>query len=77
MTAPAAPAWRLVRVSPHHRLWHLLRVGAPRTECGRQYRELAAHVALAEPLPAPRCSVCGPRVLALLAERLALPDGEP
>lgn len=71
MSVTAAPAWRLVRLSPAHPLWHLERVGAQRTECGRDWREPIRHT-LTEPLPTPRCTTCGPRMLGELAQQLPL-----
>jgi hypothetical protein len=59
----------LVRLSPAHPLWHLEIECAPTTYCGRDPREDAERRELAEPLPTPRCSVCGPRMEAALAKR--------
>ncbi len=59
--------FRLVRLSPAHPLWHLERVGAEQTECGRGWREPIRHT-LTEPLPTPRCTTCGPRMEAALQE---------
>ncbi len=73
MNAPAAAlvAWRLVRLSPAHPLWHLERVGAEQTECGRDWREPIRHT-LTEPLPTPRCTTCGPKMVGELAQQLTL-----
>lgn len=77
MSAPTTqPTFQLVRLSPAHPLWHLERIGANTTECGRLPREPIRHT-LTEPLPSPRCTTCGPQMLGKLAQQLALIEGEP
>src|SRR6266542_7021165 len=71
MTSAPASTFRLVRLSPAHPLWHLERVGAEQTECGRGWREPIRHT-LTEPLPTPRCTTCGPKMVGELAQQLTL-----